>query len=338
MNLKIENGILTGYPNYPEQESPTEISIPEEVTEICYYSFFHWKNLESIQLSAHLKTIGYGTFEGCSSLKEIHVPDSLEHIGHCAFWGCTSLKKIHIPEQVKHIGYGAFAACSSLEEISVSEQNPYFTTADGILYNKEMTELYCCPAGKKKIQIPETVTKIRKFAFCGCQHLTEVHIPASVKHIQYGVFRWCTGLKEILIPVTVLQCENPNFAPGTLVSVQGKNSVMTYRPEKDYNEAANYLILEKDFSVRLDRKIKYDLIFRMFFSGIFGAEDYVKKNFAKMFRVLIDSDDTEKIRKILELNKFISRRNMQSFISYADKTAHYECWEILYNYKKEKLL
>ncbi len=29
---------------------------------------------------------------------------------------------------------------------------------------------------------------------------------------------------------------------------------------------------------------------------------------------------------------------VQEDISYADKTAHYECWEILYNYKKEKLL
>ncbi len=337
MNLKIENGILTGYTNYPEEESTAEIIIPEEVTEICYYSFFHWKNLKSVSLPPHLKTIGYGTFEECVSLEEIRFPDSLEHIGHCAFLKCGKLKNILIPEQVKHIGYGAFADCSSLEEITVSENNPFFTAIDGVLYNKEITELYCCPAGKKSIQIPETVTKIRKFAFWGCQHLTEVHIPASVKHIQYGAFRGCTGLTEILIPVTVLQCENQNFQPGMLVSVQGKSGVMTYRPSEFYVNTEPYLVLERDFSVRLDRKIKYDLIFRMFFAGIFGAEDYVKKNFAKMFRFLIDSDDTEKISKVLELKKFISKRNIDRFISYADEHVHYECREILYNYKKEFL-
>ena len=29
MNLKIENGILTGYTNYPEEESLTEVIIPD---------------------------------------------------------------------------------------------------------------------------------------------------------------------------------------------------------------------------------------------------------------------------------------------------------------------
>ena len=337
MNLKIENGILTGYSRYPDEDT-TEITLPEQVTGICDYTFFQWKSLRSVSLPSKLKSIDYGAFEGCKALEEIIFPDSLEHIGHCAFWGCISLKEIIIPEQVSHIGYGAFASCRNLEEISVSEKNPYFTSADGVLYNKDMTELYCCPAGKKEIRIPETVTKIRKFAFCGCQYLTEIHIPASVKHIQYGAFRWCDALKEILIPVTVLQCENPDFPLDTLVSVQGKSGVMTYQPsESHHNWPASYLVLERDYSFRFDRNRKYDLIFRMFFAGIFGAEDYVKKNFSKMFRFLIDNNDTEKIRKILELNKFISKRNIGRFISYAEENYHPECREILSQYKKEKL-
>ncbi|MBR0485514.1 MAG: leucine-rich repeat domain-containing protein [Oscillospiraceae bacterium] len=337
MNLKIENGILTGYAKYPDEDT-TEITLPEQVTGICNYTFFHWKSLRTVSLPSKLKSIDYGAFEGCRALEEIIFPDSLEHIGHCAFWSCISLKEIIIPEQVKHIGYGAFASCMNLEKITVSENNPYFTSLDGVLYNKDFTELYCCPAGKKKIKIPETVVKVRKFAFCGCRHLTEIRIPASVKHIQYGAFRQCTNLKEILIPVTVLQCENPDFPLDTLVSVQGKSGVMTYQPsESHHNWPASYLVLERDFSVRFDRNRKYDLIFRMFFAGIFGAEDYVKKNFSKMFRFLIDNDKTEEIRKILEMQKFISKRNINSFIRYADENSHSECWEILSDYKKEHL-
>ncbi|MBR1555922.1 MAG: hypothetical protein IJ644_11115, partial [Oscillospiraceae bacterium] len=136
----------------------------------------------------------------------------------------------------------------------------------------------------------------------------------------------------------VLQCENPDFLLDTLISVQGKSGVMSYRPsESHHNWPASYLVLERDYSVRFDRTVKYDLIFRMLFAGIFGAEDYVKKHFPKMFRFLIDNNDTEKIRNILQMQKFISKRNIDRFIRYADENSHSECWEILSNYKKEKL-
>ena len=140
MNLKIENGILTGYAKYPDEDT-TEITLPEQVTGICDYTFFHWPNLRAVSLPSHLKSIDYGAFEECNSLEEIIFPDSLEHIGHCAFWKCIRLEKIHIPEHVKHIGYGAFASCLNLKEISVSEDNPYFASADGVLYNKAETKL-----------------------------------------------------------------------------------------------------------------------------------------------------------------------------------------------------
>ncbi|MBE6876805.1 MAG: hypothetical protein E7496_08845 [Ruminococcus sp.] len=114
--------------------------------------------------------------------------------------------------------------------------------------------------------------------------------------------------------------------------------MMTYQPsESHHNWPASYLVLERDYSFRFDRNRKYDLIFRMFFAGIFGAEDYVEKNFSKMFRFLIDNDKTEEIRKILEMQKFISKRNIGRFISYAEENSYSECWEILSDYKKEHL-
>ena len=334
MNLKVENGILTSDTKYPD-EITDNVSVPETVVKIAEYTFFHWKNLKTVRLSSNLKSIEYGAFENCETLEKIQLPDSLEHIGHMAFLNCHNLEKIYLPENVKHIGYGAFASCMHLEKIEVAEQNPYFTAIDGVLYDKTVTELYCCPAGKKQVKIPETVKKIRKFAFFGCQYLTEIQIPPSVEHIQRCAFRNCQNLREILIPSTVLQCENPEFMPETLVSVQGKSGIMQYFPAE--SDTASALVLEKDFSVYLNKKIKYDLIFRMFFAGLFGAEDYVKKNFTKMFRFLIDNDDTEKILKILEMNKFISKRNLNAFIRYADEKQHSDCWEILYHYREEKL-
>ena len=332
MNFLIRNNVLEGYSG---RLNETEIRIPEGVTTIRYYTFSGWNTLQSVELPSSLNNIEYGVFDSCKFLEKITFPDNLEHIGHMCFLECTSLKKVTIPTKVKHIGYGAFAECSALEEIQVDEQNPYFTSIDGVLYNKEVTELYCCPAGKKSIQIPETVQVIRKFAFMGCRFLNEVIIPENVFHIQSGAFSHCSNLKEILIPATVTQCEDPEFVPDTLVHVQGESGVMTYQPSETSWAKASIFVLERDFSILMDRKLKYDLSFRMLFAGIPGVEDYVKKNFAKMFRFLIDQDDVQKIQQILDMQKFISKRNIKRFISYADEHSHSECWEVLYNYQSK---
>lgn len=330
MNFLINNTILEGFSG---RLNETDIRIPEGITTIRYYTFSGWDTLQSVELPSTLNNIEYGVFDSCESLQEITLPDNLEYIGHMCFLQCTSLKKITIPEKVKHIGYGAFAECSALEEIQVSEKNPYFTSIDGVLYNKHVTELYCCPAGKKIIHIPETVQIIRKFAFMGCRLLNEVSIPESVFNIQSGAFSHCNNLREILIPASVTQCEDPEFIPDTLVHVQGKSGVMTYQPSETSWAKASILVLEKDFSIFMDGKHKYDLVFRMLFAGIAGADAYVKKHFAKMFRFLIDHDDIQKINQILNMQIFVSKRNIKTFVRYADEHSHPECWELLYHYQ-----
>ena len=47
--------------------------------------------------------------------------------------------------------------------------------------------------------IPETVTSIGDFAFCGCAGLTQVTIPDSVTSIGNTAFYGCTGLAHITI-------------------------------------------------------------------------------------------------------------------------------------------
>ena len=48
-----------------------------------------------------------------------------------------------------------------LREINVDPENPHCASKDGILYSKDMTILYVCPAAHEgKVVIPDTVTKI----------------------------------------------------------------------------------------------------------------------------------------------------------------------------------
>ena len=62
--------------------------------------------------------------------------------------------------------------------------------------------------GVKSVTIPNSVTKIGRYAFSGCTGLTSVTIPDSVTEIGHGAFSGCTSLISIIIPngVTLLSC------------------------------------------------------------------------------------------------------------------------------------
>ncbi len=66
---------------------------------------------------------------------------------------------------------------------------------NGVLYNKNKTEIVCYPAGKtaSSFIIPNSVTSIGAYVFYYCENLTSVTIPNSVTNIgDYAFF----GLRE----------------------------------------------------------------------------------------------------------------------------------------------
>ena len=124
--------------------------------------------------------------------------------------------------------YWGYMSFRSAARIEVSEENPSISSLDGVLFDKEKTELVACPTGRTGTYvIPDSVKVIGLYAFeeCedltgsynsqwgamiggrafeGCKKLKEVSIPASVKHIRSGAFYDCTRLKKI-----VFYGENP---------------------------------------------------------------------------------------------------------------------------------
>ena len=183
--------------------SLTSIMIPEGVTSIGGYAFAWCSSLESIEIPEGVTSIGYSAFYECSSLTSINIPESVTTIKNYAFAGCSSLKSITIPENVTSVGSGTFSGCSSLEGIHVDENNTEYISENGILFNKEKTEIICYPVGKKDIKeymIPESVTSIGYCTFEGCSSLKSVDIPEGVTRIGWGAFEGCSSLISVNIP------------------------------------------------------------------------------------------------------------------------------------------
>ena len=187
--------------------SLTSITIPNGVTKICASAFSGCTSLTSITIPNSVTEIGSWAFYGCTSLTSITIPDGVTSIGYRAFSGCTSLTSITIPNSVTSIGNWAFESCTSLTTIDVEIGNNNYTSVNGVLFNKDKTELICYPAGKtdKSYNIPDSVTSIGDWAFSGCTSLTSITIPNSVTEIGEHAFYNCTSLTNITIPDSVTE-------------------------------------------------------------------------------------------------------------------------------------
>jgi len=164
----------------------TSITIPNTITAGGMLAFLNCTSLTEVELLEGVTSVAPGMFLGCSSLTNIVIPNSVTIIDYYAFSGCTSLTSITIPNSVTNISNIAFAACSmvyyapactSLTSINVAEGNANYSSEDGVLYNKEKTELILCLPGKTgTLEIAEGVTSISSVAFSGCSGLTSITV------------------------------------------------------------------------------------------------------------------------------------------------------------------
>ena len=188
--------------------SLSKVDLPKNLTMIEGYTFSGCSSLESIVIPDGVTAIGtwnehdisYGnTFSGCTSLKEIIIPDSVIKILDQAFSNCTSLESITIGSGVESLGDEWIASCRRLENITVSPENKTYSSVDGVLFNKDKSELSAYPIGNKRSSytIPDGVEKIGKKAFYGCRYIESLTIPVSVAEIEASALGNCYDIRTI---------------------------------------------------------------------------------------------------------------------------------------------
>ncbi len=184
---------------------------------------------------------------------ELRIPEGVKKIEGSVFEKCKRITGIIIPASVISLDVNAniflgfkrlktknnLWNCETLEYIKVAEENPVYKSINGMLFNKDGTELIFVPRGKggdirlpegvteigddafgvctglKSITIPASVTKIGNWAFSDCTGLTTITIPEGITEIRNWTFKGCTGLKSITIPAGVTKIGNSAFSDCT---------------------------------------------------------------------------------------------------------------------------
>ncbi len=166
------------------------------------------------------------------SAVELEIPSELDgyavsSLDSTTFQNCDTLERIRVPDSVLHIGTVVFSQCPNLTEILVSEEHPRFSSQDGILFDKDKTELIRCPEGKTgnyvipdsvlmvedhgfdrcagltSISIPDSLISMGDYAFANCVGLTQVELPSGITEISWYAFTGCTGLTQVTLPETL---------------------------------------------------------------------------------------------------------------------------------------
>ena len=189
----------------------TEYTIPDSVTSIGYYTFYHCTSLASVTIPGSVTEIGDYAFSHCTSLTSIIIPNSVTLIGVGAFQGCTSLTSVTIPDSVTEIGVGAFSHCTSLTSVT----------------------------------IPDSVTEIGEEAFLWCTSLTSVTIPDSVTSIGDYAFYDCSSLSSIYCKATTPPTGDTNMfygnASGRKIYVPTE-SVDAYKSAEGWSNYADAIV------------------------------------------------------------------------------------------------
>ena len=221
---------ITGYKGSEQKVDVPEKINEKSVTRIGNLAFKNCTKLTSIAMPDSVVYIGRSAFYNCTSLKSITIPDGVKEIGYAAFSECAGLVSVKIPDNVTKIGESAFINCANLTKIDVTAGNKYYSSANGVLFNKDKSELICYPAGIKNVgySIPDGVTVIRDRAFNKCISLNSITIPKSVQDIETYSFFGCTSLEAINVAAS-----NKNYADvnGILFS-KDKTKIVCYPANK----------------------------------------------------------------------------------------------------------
>lgn len=178
-NLISIDGMLVGKTNkdlikYPYGKTDLSLTIPDGINSVDTYAIVNGK------------------------LEEIHT-GSLTSLGFCSISGCYNLKKLYIDKSLTSYSQGALDLDYDLEEVEVANDNNSYCSVDGVLYDKDQTQLLLFPCSKNisVFDVPQSVSTIGAKAFECSKYIETLNVPKTVNEISIEAFRQMEKLTNL---------------------------------------------------------------------------------------------------------------------------------------------
>lgn len=217
--IKADTGILMGY-----NQEMTELTLPENLTTLGKGAFGAIQNLKTVTIKTNRSSVNFAT--GAFACKDY-------------FANSESVVEVHLYNTVPSFTVPEVFG-SKLQRVFIEGgESEYFVSGeDGVLYNKEMTELLFFPTtydgqyvlpetitkipanmfvnrtGLQSIKIHKGVTEIGERAFSGCKNLTSVEFEngGTELAISTRAFQDCVSLTDLALPTHLKSLGESVFA------------------------------------------------------------------------------------------------------------------------------
>ena len=117
-----------------------------------------------------------------NEITTIEIKEEITKIGDYSMKGLSKVTEITISKTVERIGMNVFEDCISLIVINVNSENEYLISNEGILFNKDKTELIQYPIGNSRTSytIPEETETIRIGSSTICYKLENIEVNETI--------------------------------------------------------------------------------------------------------------------------------------------------------------
>ncbi|MBQ9070206.1 MAG: leucine-rich repeat protein [Clostridia bacterium] len=181
-------------------------STTSNIEQIEANAFNGCSRIPSLKIPATTKYIGDRAFSGCNGIQSVTFADGGVDIafGDFVFSGCAQLTSISLPATVTVFDGSVFEGCNNITTITVHADNPALVAEDGVLYNKNKTEIMYYPRAKALDfgTLPATLTKIGAAAFQSNHKIVSLTIPAGITEIGANAFDGCIYLENVTFETT----------------------------------------------------------------------------------------------------------------------------------------
>ncbi len=161
----------------------------------------------------------------------VDIQEGITSVPSTAFCYAENLVSVNVPASVTDMDENVtspFWSCYALQEINVHEDNEVYTSVDGIVYNKDQTDLCFYPPNKagETFTIPSSVTTLSSNSFNYNKNILSLTLPDSVTTIIDASFDGA-NIKLITLNNNITVIPNLCFSYSAIESIVIPDSVET---------------------------------------------------------------------------------------------------------------
>lgn len=206
----------------------------------------------------------------------MNIPDIIDgvevkYIDDDFLYKCDAVTSINIPSGITdldyiYVGLGGIEyklqmlkELNNLESINVAKANPIYSAIDGILYNKDGTELISYPIKKVgDYVISDSTIIIGDGALSGCRNIDKLTIPNSVTTLENFSFS-NSYVRELILPDSINNASKETFDSCSVDVVRCKRGSLVdnkewygYNCSMEYYNTTSYDIVGGKIYIALD--------------------------------------------------------------------------------------